>query len=183
MPDARFGLSESEIVVEFVYRPNRIQAVVLFCLATTGTILFTYFAIYLDTPINVKGFELTARQGRVLFGIFAALSPIGLFALLGTVYLAFGTARRVALTRNSMFVPRPTGIGLSSVEIELPFESIHTAEIVPFVGNALNLRLVHQDGVIQLFSNMFENRQTFAQLAKLVQNAVNVARQSADSQS
>ena len=128
----------------------------------------TYFAITLDQPINVQGIQLTPEQGRILFGVLACLSPISLVLLTWMLVVSFTSQRRVALSATSILLPKPTRIGLSTDEIEIPFEQIYHAEVRPFMGSTQLLRLEHQHGVVSIPSNMFADKQHFATLSELV---------------
>jgi hypothetical protein len=133
-------------------------------------------------PINVNGIQLTARQGRIVFGLFACLSPIGIVPLIATVYVAFARNRRVTLTSKSIILPRPTRMGLSCEETEIPFESIVAADLVHFMGRAKVLRIRHRGGVAGIPSNMFSRLEHFKQLCELLQQALLLARSQRDFQ-
>jgi len=90
----------SPVLEQFDYRPSRWQSVALFVLALSGAVLLTFFAFTLDRPVNVLGFQLTPKQGRMLFGVLVAFSPIGLFSLGALVFVAFTYDRRIALTNT-----------------------------------------------------------------------------------
>lgn len=154
--------NSASIVSQFDYRPPRLQAVGLFLLAFSGAMVLTYFAIFLDRPVDVVGFSLNPSQGRILFGLFAALSPIGLFPLAAMIYVAFAYNRRVALTETHVILPKPTRMGLSRDEIQIPLDSIVAVTVRPFVGATHTLRFETVDGtVVSLPSNMFRSRVEF----------------------
>jgi hypothetical protein len=168
-------MRERAPVVEFDYRPKRAATMAVTCLAVAGAGLLTYFAFTLDRPINVKGIQLTARQCRILFGTIACLTPIGLIPLIALVYAAFAFERRVALTSTSILLPKPTRMGLSREEIEIPFVSIRSAARTPFMGRTEVLRIDHDGGAVSIPSNMFADSGHFSQLCAMVQKAVSMA--------
>jgi len=147
--------------------------VALFLLAFAGAAVLTYFAIFLDRPVNARGVQLTPLQGRILFGVFAALSPIGLFCLGAMVYAAFARDRRVALTATHLIVPKPTRMGLSRDEIQIPLHSLASASVHAFIGETRILRLEQAAGpVVNIPSNMFRERAEFDDLCHRVQQFV-----------
>jgi hypothetical protein len=158
-------------VIEFAYSPNRAATVAVTCLATAGTVLLTYLAFTLDQPINGRGIQLTVRQGRILFGVFPCLMPIGLIPLFALLYASFAFKRRVALTSQSIILPKPTRMGLSREEIEISFASIRRAVRMPFIGSTEVLRIEYENGVVNIPSNMFTSSRWFAELCELVAKA------------
>jgi hypothetical protein len=161
------------VVTQFDYRPPRLQAIGLFLLAFSGAMLLTYFAIFLDRPVNVLGFSLSPSRGRIVFGVFATLSPIGLFPLAAMIYIAFAYDRRVALTETHVILPKPTRMGLSRDEILIPLDSIVSATVRPFIGTTHTLRFETADGtVVNIPSNMFRSRVEFNHFCHEIQQAL-----------
>ncbi len=160
------------VLKQFDYRPHRWKTVGLFLLAFGGTVLLTYFAIAIDEPLRVRGFQLSQTQARILFGAFAALSPIGLFGLGAMVYVAFVFDRRVALTDKQLILPRPTRLGLSRQEIQIPWDAISQTSVCDFIGTTKLLRLIYAGRVVNIPSNMFRRRAEFDELCLAVQKAV-----------
>jgi hypothetical protein len=161
-------MDERTAIVEFDYRPKRFATVAVTCLAAAGAALLTYFALTLDRPINAKGIQLTARQGRVLFGVLACLTPVGLIPLVAMVYASFAFDRRVAVTSTSIILPKPTRMGLSREEIEIPFAAIRRVARMPFIGTTEVLRIEHDEGVVSIPSNMFASARQFSELCDLM---------------
>src|SRR6266478_4626007 len=62
--------------------------------------------------------------------------------LLGAyVILAFSRNRRIALTHESLLVPKPTFFHLASQEIEIPFAEISSIAVRQFAGRAKSLQI------------------------------------------
>ena len=167
----------SPILKQYDYRPHKWQTAALFLLALGGELLLAYFALFLDGPINVRGFRLNQTQGRIFFGVFAVFSSIGLFSLGAMVYVAFAYDRRVALTRTHVILPKPTRMGLSRDEIHIPFDTIGFVSVDEFIGATRLLRLDYSNGTVSIASNLFRNREEFEDLCRSVQEAVASAAQ------
>ena len=165
----------SPVLKQFDYRPRRWQTVALFLLALAGGLVLTYFAITTDGPVDFRGFQLTQRQARILFGVVAALMPFGLICLGGMVYVDFAYDRRVALTGDHLILPRPTRMGFSRDEIQIPFDAISLVTIHTFIGSTKLLRLDHTGGAVSIPSNMLRTRAEFDELCAAVQEAVDNA--------
>ena len=165
-------MDESRIIIEFDYRPQRVKLIAVTLLATAGVALLTYGALTLGGPIDIKGFRLTRRQGRMFFGIFACLSAAGLVPLLAGIWVSVFRNRRVALLSQSIVLPKPTLTGLSCKEIEIDFASIYSVQICDFIGGCKLLRMDHQDGVTCIPSNMIADSNRFVQLCELIREAV-----------
>ncbi|MBM3968787.1 MAG: hypothetical protein FJ302_02835 [Planctomycetes bacterium] len=170
------------VICEFEYRPNRLQTLVLFLLACGGEVMFCYLAVKIDQPVNVRGFQITPQQARLLMTALALLAPTGVLALGGLMVSSLFQQRRLVLTDESVILPKPSWHGLSSAEIELPFEAIKATAICPFIGSTRLLRLDREIGAISIPSNMFPNRRDFEELVVLLSDARNAAaeRTSAD---
>ena len=154
-------MDRHEILAEFDYSPGRIKTLFLGCLATAGAVMFVCFALFLP-----------AREDRVLFGVLACLSPIGVFFVLGNVYMAFASKRRIALTPTSVLMPRPTRLGMSCEEIEIPFTSIRSAEVRDFMQKQNFLRIEYDGGIAGIMRNMLRQPNQFDRLHELIQSAV-----------
>ncbi len=114
---------------EFDIRPNRVALVILFCLSLAGEALFIYFTITLDRPLELFGKQFTPQQGRIYFGAFACLGPIGLITLFWGVYLTFTRPLLISVTDKSIILPKQTRMGYSSEQVEIPFESIQSVQL------------------------------------------------------
>ena len=166
-------LDGSSIVLrQFDYRPSRWQTVTLFVLASSGAVMLAYFALTLDRPVNARGFQLTPKQGKWLFGVFAALSPIGLFCLGAMVYVAYAYDRRIALTSTHLILPKPTRLGMSRDEIHIPLESVSNLSVHDFIGATQVLRIDYSEGVVNVPSNMFGNVTVFHEMCRAVEGMV-----------
>ena len=108
----------------------------------------------------------------MLFGTIAVLSSLGLVALGSLVYVAFAYDRRVAVTTTSLVLPRPTRLGLSCDEIEIPLKSVLTTGIHDFIGSSKVLRIQYDTGVIHIPSNMFQNKKAFAEMVDVLAEAI-----------
>lgn len=128
----------------------------------------TYFAVFLDGPIQIHGFRLNQLQGKIFFGVFAVLSTVGLCCLCTMVFAAFVHKRRVALTKTHLILPKPTRMGLSRNEIQIPFDAIAFMAVGKFIGRTQLLRLEYLDGTIHIPSNMLRNREEFDDLCQAV---------------
>ena len=159
------------VIREFEYRPNRLQTALLFVLASAGEAMFCYFAVFLNQPVNVRGFQLTAAQARLLMAGFAVIGPIGLVALGAPLVSSMIHKRRIALTKESLILPKPSWHGLSTAEIEVPYASIISTTICPFIGKSLLLRLELESGAISIPNNMFPKRTDFDTFADLLSDA------------
>ena len=162
----------SVILRQFDYQPRKWQMIVLFLLATAGVVLLTYFAFNQQGNANVRGFQLSQRQGRTLFGIGAVVVSFGLPLLGLMVYAAFTEPRRIALTKTHLVLPRPSRIGLSREEIQIPFDTVLLVTVHKFVGPTMLLRLDYVDGGVSIPSNMIGSRKDFDELCKEVKAAV-----------
>ena len=165
-------MDESRIIIQFEYRPQRIKLIAVTILATTGVALLTYCTLTLSGPIDVKGFRLSRQQGRVFFGVFACLSAAGLVPLLTGVWVSVFRDRRVALSSQSIVLPKPSLTGLSCKEIEIAFVSIYSVQICDFIGGCKLISMDHQDGVTCIPSNMIADSLRFVQLYELIREAV-----------
>lgn len=174
MPAVRWDeATESPTVVcRFDCRPlSRIKAVALFLLALAGAVLLSYFAIFLDCSTDVYGFQLTQTQGRLFFGVFAALSPIALAIFAWLVHFVFTYDRRVVLTNHSLTFPRSPCNPYLRGEIEIRLKSITNVSVRDFGGSSQMLRIEHQSGVVVIPSTMFHKGREFAELAWLLNQA------------
>jgi hypothetical protein len=156
------------IIHEFPYRAGRLTTGFLLALACAGAVLCACFALYSQEGVRhaLRGIELTRTQFRVLTGIVAILSPVGIVPLALLFLDTFRHPRRVAFTADSVILPKPSRLGLSREEIELPFDEIRFAEIEPFMGRTKVLMMVNRAGVIYVPSNMFAARGDFEAVAR-----------------
>lgn len=160
------------LIREFDYRPHRLKTLFVFFLACAGTVVMACLAIWLKGPLDVRFIELSETQARILFGILATLSPIGLICLGATVYVAYARDRRVAITDTSLILPRPTAMGLSCEEIEIPLENISNATVHDFIGSTKVIRLQYGHHVVHIPGNMFRDKKTFEDLADVLFAAI-----------
>lgn len=161
-----------DLIREFDYRPHRLKTLFLFLLATIGSCLLACLAVTWEGPVPILGFRLTQAQGRVLFGTIAALSPLGLVALGGLVYIAFAYNRRVAVTTTSLILPRPTRLGLSCDEIQIPLKSISRMRVRDFIGSTKMIRIQYDGNVVHIPGNMLRDKKTFEDLADMLHAAI-----------
>ena len=165
-------LVNKPVVREFTYRGNRLQLAMLLVLAVCGVPILGYLAMHVDQGTDIKGIELTTAQFRLLLG---GLAVCGLFAsaLMGfALYSSFQHEGRVALTRDSVILPKPNRLGIPIDEIELPLARIRAVQVVPFIGKTLVLQIIHDEGILSVPSNMFPNRRDFDTFGELVRGAL-----------
>jgi hypothetical protein len=168
-------------IVEFDYRPNPRLVSGLFLLALAGTALFGYFSFRIEGGANIRGVALTEQQLRWLFRVLLVLSPIGLAALGSAVYVAWFGRQRIALTRESLLVPKPTRLGLTSEELEIAFAEILDVSVRDFIGSARVLRIEHAAGEVSIASNMFRSKRTFDEVVQRVETTLDDFRRSESS--
>jgi hypothetical protein len=164
------------LIRQFDYRPHRLKLMVLFLLAAAGTCVLSYLAVAPGGPIRVRGFQLTQAQTRILFKTFALLSPVGLIPLGALVFVAFAYDRRVAVTTSSLILPRPTRLGLSCDEIEIPLRSITKTGVHDFLGSTKVFRIEYQRRIVHIPANMFRDKKTFEELTSVLLKAIAAAR-------
>jgi hypothetical protein len=156
------------VLREFPYRQNPLQMALLFVLALAGTVVLGYFALYADKGANLKGIELTRTQFRLLMGAFAVLSPLGLIGLGWGFVRSLTSKGRVAFTHDSIILPKPSRLGLSEDEIELPFDEIRAVQVVPFIRKTKVLQIITETGYLSLLETMFRNRRDFTTIGKFL---------------
>jgi hypothetical protein len=162
------------VVEEFAYRPHPAFAIGLFLVGCAGTALLGYLAI--NPPEggirSVRGIELTAEQTRWLLRILCLLSPISLVGMGALVYVSLFSDRRVALTRKSIILPKPTWTGISCDEIEIPFSEITGVALADDMAGVHLLRIDHAGGKVCVAGNMFRSRRVFDEMVQAVTSAV-----------
>jgi len=161
-----------DLIREFDYRPHRLGTLFGFFLACAGTVVMACLAIWLEGPLDAGAIELSETQARILFGVLAALSPIGLICLGATVYVAFARDRRVAITESLLILPRPTAMGLSCDEIQIPLASIRSTGVHDFIGSSKVLRIEYESDAIHIPSNMLQNKKTFGEMVSVLLEAI-----------
>lgn len=107
----------------------------------------------------------------MLFGSAAVISLFGLLAVGGLVFVAFIYDRRVALTDSHVILPKPTQLGLSCDEIQIPLESISQVCVHDFIGASKLLRIDHSNGVVSIPSIMFCSISEFYAMCRAVEGA------------
>lgn len=100
--------------------------------------------------------------------VMALFAPLGIAALAMLLVSSFGPSRRIAFTDHSILLPKPSRLGISRQEIELPFAEIDSVNVVPFIGHTTLLSLVHRSGKISIPSNMFVNPRDFDEIRELL---------------
>jgi len=160
--------TSSPIIKEFDYCPHPLPTVALFLLASAGAAMFGYMSMHVQGGANIRGIQFTEEQQRWFFRILLLLSPIGLVPLGISVFLAVFRKRRISLSRDSLVLPKPTLLSLSSEEIEIRFANIKSVAVRDFVGSAKLLRIEYTDGVVDIFSNMFRGKMMFEEVTNAV---------------
>lgn len=159
-------VSESAGTLEFDYRPSRLKTVGLGTLALSGLVLLIYLARTVNGPVDVKGIRLTPAAARTLFAVAACVSSLGVVTLLAMIYVAFAWDRRVAITSTALILPQPHWTGLSREELHIPLTTIHSLQLVPFIGRTRLLRIHYSDTTIHIPSNMFASERVFDELCE-----------------
>ena len=108
--------------------------------------------------------------------VLVVVVPIGLLMSGAMVFVSLFRDRRVALTRYSLIMPRPTRIGLSCDEIEVPFSEIRDVAVGDSIGSTKVLLIQHTGGTLHIPSNMFRSRREFDRLVQAVRSAVGYER-------
>jgi hypothetical protein len=147
-------------------------------LAGGGFALFLYFAIFpLPKPGKVYGIELSPSQFQIVAGALAAIGLIGLGFLAVGLVSSLTHHSRIALTANSIILPKPDWWGNSwgEEEMELRFDEITSTKVVPFVGYAVRLEIIHSGGKVGIPSNMLPSRREFNLLTQLLSVAIDSA--------
>jgi hypothetical protein len=162
----------SQIVHEFPYRPNRLTTAALFAMALCGSFLVGYFALYPgNTPVKASGFELTPAQFHAVMIVFAPIVSIGAVGLGALLVYSFIGKSRITFTKESVIIPKPTRIGVSSQVLEIPFNEIRAVNIKTFTGGTKLLEIVHTSGQAFLVNNMFPTRRDFEAVRRLSSEA------------
>lgn len=176
------------VLREFDYRPNRLLMVFLFLLCSLGWVLMGYIALGGLNPggMNICGIKLTEKQTRIVFGVFAVLGAVIGRPLMGALMVSsFTRKRRIALTRDSIIFPKPTRMGLSMEEVELPFRQIRACEVVTWSWPTKALVLHIEPGAVPIprgmvststvfiLSVMFPSREAFDTFAALLVATMN----------
>ena len=142
------------VLREYPYRIGRGPAVAMAILIPSGTLVIGFFALHAREGANLRGIGLSPDQFRLMLGVVGLLSLFSWFLMGQIVVDSFVGSRRVAITRDSLILPRPSRSGMSKDEVELPFERIQAVGIAPFIGKTRIIRIVHDDGVIAIPGNM-----------------------------
>lgn len=142
---------------EFLYRPNRVMAVLLASLAVVGFVLACVLATATRDPIFVA---------------LAAVSPIGAVFMSPFLVAAFARPRRVVITNEAIIVPKPHWSGLSPSEVQITFNDITSIRI-----NSFGIGAYHSQGVFSLPRIMFASRRDFDCAAEMLVARVAKCRQ------
>jgi hypothetical protein len=162
------------VVEEFAYRPHPAFAIGLFLCGCAGAALLGYFSFHPPEGgfRSARGIELTAEQTRWLLRIAFLASLIGLLGMGSLVWVSLFSDRRVALTRRSLIVPKPTWTGISCDEIEIPFSEITGVALADDMAGVHVFRIDHAGGKICVAGNMFRSRRVFDEMVQAVTSAV-----------
>jgi hypothetical protein len=161
-----------QVIREFPYRQNRLQAAFLFLAVSCGAGLLWYTTLHPDWGMQGRGVRPTSTQERVLLLIVAIASLYG-DAMLGLLLLSsLARTHRVALTADSIIFPKPTFHWLTREEIELPFAAVVSVDVLPFVGTAKMIRIMHRSGRATIFSKMFPDGRDFEAVFALLSSAL-----------
>ena len=153
------------VVREFEYRVNRLQVATLLVLACAGAVLCAYFAVYAKGGAKARGIELSETAFRVLAGIVAVLSPVGLGCLAAGLVGSWTHRQRIGFTADSLILPKPSWHALSTDEIEIPYSDILSASIEPWSTGTRMIVLACRTGPLIIPSTMIPRRRDFDELA------------------
>jgi hypothetical protein len=162
-------------IQEFDYRPHPALAVAMIPCCCGGIAIGWWLAFY--PPVGGIGSELrhiwlSQQQTRWLGTFLLAASPISVLAVIGLIRVAFFSERRVAITEDSLIVPKPTRMGVSCDEIEILFSEITRVALTNDVNGVRCLRIDHPGRKVYLAGNMFRSRGIFDAMAQAVMKAV-----------
>ena len=147
-------MGRARILQEFPYRPNPRQGLFMVVLASggfpLGWILFFHPDLGGELPVAVGTFV------KYFFGAVLVLSPMVALALLTSIVHPMIYPRRVAFTADSVILPKPSRLGLSTQEIEVRFDSIEKVELRVLIDWILIVH--HCEGVFTLTSVMFPTK-------------------------
>ncbi len=159
---------------EFDHRPHPALAVAMVFCCAGGIAFGAFLAAY--PPANgvrseLRGIALSQEQVR-WFGIFLlVISPASVLGTIGLIRMAFLSERRVAITEGSLIVPKPTRLGVSLDEIEIPLDAITGVSLVDQSTGGRGLWIIHTGGKVFLAANMFRSRREFDAMARAVMKA------------
>jgi hypothetical protein len=152
---------ESVTEREFEYRPSRPQALLLFVMVCLGQALLVWFAI--EEPKDPA--QNLDREGfrRLMTGM-ACIAPLSVVGFAVVVWSSFFQKRRIALTADSIIVPKPRWHGMSNAEVEIPFGAITHFQIRrgPYRQDGIHLR--YAGGKVAVLSIMIPTRREFEDL-------------------
>jgi hypothetical protein len=163
----------SQVVREFPYRPNRIKTAALFALALCGNILAGFFALYPgNDPVKASGFELTPAQFHAVMLVLAVILPLGTIMLAALLIYSFVGKTRIIFMTESIIIPKPNRLGVSSHVLEIPFKEIRSVNIKDFMGGTKLLEIDHASGRAFLGNNMFPTSRDFEAVCTLLSAAI-----------
>ncbi len=160
---------------EFDYRPHPALAVAMVPCCCGGIAVGWWLTFYPPAEgigSALRGIWLSQQQTRWLGIFLLAASPISVLAAIGLIRIAFFSERRVAITEDSLIVPRPTRMGVSCDEIEILFSEITGVALADEANGVHCLRIDHAGGKVFLAANMFRSRRVFDAMARAVMKAV-----------
>jgi hypothetical protein len=169
------AVMSNEVIYQFPYRMNPVVVALVIPLVFSGAALCLYFAIYPgEKNIDFKGIPITPTQFRYLMGTIALTSPFTLFLMAKALMASLRGPLNIALTEQSIFVPKPDWWGICSGPslIELRYDDIVSAEVVPFVGRTKQLKITFLGGMVGIPSNMLPTRRDFDLLTQLLTNVI-----------
>jgi hypothetical protein len=159
------------IIREFAYRPSPQKSVGILLLASCGIALIGYLSFNFEGGAEIGGLQLTERQMRWFFRVICFLSPIGLVEQVSVVYFAFFRHRRIALTDDSVILPKQRRIFQSSEEIEIRFADITNISIRILAFPVRILRIEHKGGVVAIPIERLPSRKAFEEVSAAIQTA------------
>ena len=165
-------VAPEQVLREFPYRPDRLQAALVFVATTSGAGLICYQALHPGWPIDGRGGPGTAAADRLLWPI-AAIVALGGAVMVGLHFLSsLVHTDRVAFTANAIILPKPTFHGWTRAEVVLPFDEVMSADVAPFLGTAMRIRIIHKSGPAFILSNWFPDRRDFEPVVALLSSAL-----------
>jgi hypothetical protein len=130
--------------------------------------LLGYLSTHVQGGVKVHGIQLTEEQTRWLLRIFFLLSLFFAFVIVPLLFVFLFGNQRIALTRESILLPKPTRLGLSSEESEICFADIQSIDVRAFASTKL-LRIEYIGGVVSIMSNMLRDKRMFNDLVDSLQ--------------
>ena len=133
--------------------------------------MLIWLAFNAGGPADVKGIELSNKQARVVFGLIAAVVPIGVVMLLINLLHPLVHPRRIAIARTGIILPKPSRSGVSTEEILIRYGDILGAAVCKMSwssGGYRWLTIQYRDGTLSVLSLMLPSRRMFDEIVAAI---------------